>query len=295
MIFVVLLGHCVVRYVAYREKWSNIYKVQWLGQYNMKNKLLTIIPLVLLNGCADPFFVEIDKMGYTAFTPPRTNAKVGSVFSFQKNSSGKLTVRQVCHYLYDDLTVTTTDLTLADNASSDTVDANLAASLVKDLVSNPPKLETGFRSAKEVNIKFGKARSHYITDQDLINLDGQPLPMAPSCYAALKKYSKDGELSKIFFIVDVITVNSMTYTVEKTSNSNLDVNFDIKKVVEIKPNISFESNDNYSMIIDEERSIAYKAFSITSFTPSGLTGPTSAYVSIKPLTKNDIDSLGDTL
>ncbi|ELA8062036.1 hypothetical protein P3383_04805 [Vibrio parahaemolyticus] len=251
----------------------------------MKSKLIFLFSLTALYGCADPFYKEIENLGYTAFEPPRANAKVGSVFTFEKNSSGNLTVRELCHYLYDDLTVTNRDLTFPTRSMTDTIDAGIAASLVKDLVSTPPKLDAGFRNVRSVKVSFNGVKSSYVTDQDLVALDGKPLPITPSCYGVLKRYSDAGLLSRTFLVVDIINVDSMNYTVEKNLKTGADVEFDIKTVVELKPNISFESDNNYSMKINENRSIGYKAFSITSFKPNGLVGPAAATIRLEPLTR----------
>ncbi|HAS6473260.1 TPA: hypothetical protein GRR63_10920 [Vibrio parahaemolyticus] len=261
----------------------------------MKTKLIFIVSLTALYGCADPFFKEIENRGYTAFDPPRANAKVGSVFTFEKNSSGNLTVRELCHYLYDDLSVTHRDLTLPTSSMTDTVDATIAASLVKDLVSTPPKLDAGFRNVRSVKIEFNGVKSSYITDQDLFALDGKPLPITPSCYGVLKRYSDTEQLSRTFLVVDVINVDGMNYTVDKNLKTGADAEFDIKKIVELEPKVLFESDNNYSLKIDENRSIGYKAFSITSFKPNGLVGPAAATIGLEPLTKELLTSIESNL
>ncbi|WP_179136903.1 hypothetical protein [Vibrio campbellii] len=263
----------------------------------MKKKLICAMSLTSLIGCSNTFLEEIEEQGYTAFDPPRAGAKVGGVFAFEKNSSGKVTVRELCHNLYKEheLQVKSRAMTFPARSMTDTVDASIAASLVRDIVSTPPKLDAGFSNVRNVEIEFHGVKSNYITEQSMYDPSGQSLPLAPSCYAALKRYADNDQLSRTFLIFDVVNVDGMNYSVSSNLASEAGAEFDIKKVVELKPNISFKAIDKYTLKIDENRSIGYKAFSIKSFKPNGLVGPAAAKIEFEPLTRKELVLLEKSL
>ncbi|ELH7948863.1 hypothetical protein ACQ676_000237 [Vibrio fluvialis] len=261
----------------------------------MKNGFfLTLVTSSLLAGCADKSFIEVvEEQGFTPFNPPIAESKVGSIFKFEKNSSNIITVKRLCNYLYDDLNVTTSDASLPEIKKNDVFDASISAYLIKDIVVSPPKLDAELKNVKSVEIKFSNPKIKYITAQDLQSNDGKPMPLSPSCFNVLESYAENDQLSEVFIIAEIMEVGSMEYIVDKKVNSDLNSEFNIKNVVDLKPNVNFTVENNYSMKINEVRSIAYKAFSVKSFKPNGLVGPASGVIEVEPLDSNQLKLLGN--
>lgn len=252
---------------------------------------------VSFTGCRDDtkqqlsgFSEYLDDVGYSFYNPPRTDRGPASVFRFTRAESGKNIISPVCKKIFEHVPVNESKLSLPSEKSVKQLKLGLAVSLIEDLLTAPPKLEADWESNSNVNVNFSNVSSVYINEEDLYNAEGVARSITPSCFSALKRLSKQGELNdEVFIVQESLRVNSMSYVLAKSSSANSDINIDIKKLLNFKPDVDFQIKDNISLEINEPRYIAFRAFLLKKYIDTGLTGSGSAILKAEPLTLKEIN------
>ena len=262
----------------------------------MNSRSIVIALIVLLAGCKNDtsqqltgFSAYLEDIGYSFYNPPRTDRGPTSVFRFIRSESGKNIVSPVCKKLFQHIPENITKVSIPSEHSTAQLQVNLAVSLIEDLLANAPQIGAEWGSNSVIDVHFGDVSTVYINEEDLYNVNGKSHTITPSCFSALKRLSNQGELNgNVFVVQESLRVDSMSYVAKKLNSSGADAQFSIKEVINFKPEVKYTFSSDNKLIIKEPRYVAFRAFLLTEYIDTGLTGAGSAVVKAEPLTLADI-------
>lgn len=228
-------------------------------------------------------------LGYSFYNPPRTDRGPLSVFRFEKAQSGKTVISPVCSKLFPFVKVTTSSLSLPQHRYQDSMSVQFAGSLIKDLLKDPASASLNWSSDSKVEVQYSDVRSVYVNEEDLYNKDGEPKTITPSCYAALERIHENGEFEgNVFIVQSAVEVGGLIYDFSNTDLKSAEAGFSLKKIVNLKPSIKKEFISDTSLLIEEPRFFAFKAFLLKDYFFTGLTSSGSAVIKAEPLSLQKI-------
>jgi hypothetical protein len=228
-------------------------------------------------------------LGYSFYNPPRTDRGPLSVFRFEKAQSGKTVISPVCSKLFPNVEVTKSFLSLPQQSSKDSISLQFAAALIKDLLKDPASVSLNWASDSNVEVQYSDVRSVYVNEEDLYNPNGEPRKITPSCYSAIERIHDNGEFEgNVFVIQSAIEVGGLVYNFSETDLKGAEADFTLKKVVDLKPGVRGKFITETSLLIEEPRFFAFKAFLLKDYFFTGLASAGSAVIKAEPLPLHEV-------
>lgn len=250
--------------------------------------MLLAIILVFM-GCSHPnkpiagFSDYLSKNGYSFYNPPRAARGAGHAFIVKGSESGKKSVSPICKSVFRDIDISEEALTLSKEEKSQTFSINFFIEFYHDLIENPAALEAEL--SKNINIlaEIESPIEHVIYEEDIYFDDGAPRTFTPQCYSALKNKKERGELEDVFFVQSAIETDKVTYTFSSDSLSSAEVEVKLKDILKLNPGIKYSSTTKNSLVIEKPRYIAFLAYPIEQFIPTGHMGGFVAKIKLKKM------------
>jgi hypothetical protein len=241
---------------------------------------------IIIFGCSNPtkpivgFSNYLHKNGYSFYNPPREGRGAGHAFIVKESISGKKSVSPICKRVFRDIDVSKEPIELTKEEKLQTFSINFFVDFNHDLLNSSPKLMTDLKKEIKILAEIQNPIEHVIYEEDLYDNDGTPRTLTPQCYAALKNKKVNDELEDVYFVQSAVETDKVIYTFQSESLNSTDLEAEIKKMITFNLGNKFSTVSKNQLIIEKPRYIAFIAYQMEHFIPTGHMGGFTAKIKL---------------
>jgi len=247
----------------------------------LKSSFVFIFVVLFLVGCATSNMKPLAKHletngGYTLCKPFRGGNGPGYIFTYTKNSKGKIVLRPVLHAetAYSFLKLKKIPGIMPDFQGKINLDIGVAATFLKGLSTDPFKVEACLLNMKNVEITIGALEIWQADEKQLkrdrLSIDAKNI---------LRKYKKQGTLDGVYIVYEAVKAQSLTFRFYE--NTDLSVQISLPKIIEglsLDPRVKVGTSKDTMIVISPDNAptgvfIGYKDVAITEIIEAAALSP----------------------